>query len=428
MKGGWAFALGCVVLGACASTPAWRAVSPDLAVRVTVQEQQSRSCVRIGGAAPNCHEAVSLAGMTLSSRGGKVAYPARTGDRWAVIHDGRAGAQWDGVGAPVLNPAGVRVAYPALGPSGWSVVVDSTPGPTFDAIIAGTLGFDSSGVHVGYVARRGDFSFVIIDGVASDAWSVASRPMFFDDGAHSAYVGWRDGRAHAVLDGVPSSGHDSIGGFAYSVARSAWAYAARDAGTWHVIAGSSRGEPFESVRGLVWPPGRNDTLPTYIARRGGAETVVLGGVPQRWHTRVSSFASAAAGEMWGYVADTGDVYISGALIATETAAVDLAIAEDGSAFAWVAAREGAVEIVAGRERTPFDIVIPGTLQFLPGSRSWACLAGDRRQRDVFVVVDGRRTSHGIEWTELVRIAGSAEPLATLRSMIAAKARLALAGR
>src|SRR3954465_6871064 len=157
------FVGGILALAACAPPPAWHAVSLDRAIHVTVQEQKSQSCVTVGSAAPRCHEAVSLPGMTLSSRGGSVAYPARSGDRWVVIHDGRAGPEWDAVGTPVLNADGARIAYPAMGRTGWSVVVDGDAGVAFDAIIAGTLCFDSTGAHVGYVARRADSSVVVID-------------------------------------------------------------------------------------------------------------------------------------------------------------------------------------------------------------------------------------------------------------------------
>jgi hypothetical protein len=269
---------------------------------------------------------------------------------------------------------------------------------------------------------------VVIDSAESRAWSVASRPLFFADGAHSAYVGWLHGRAHAVLDGVPEAAHDSIAGLAYSVPHAAWAYAARDSGAWTVVAGASHDGPFDGVRDLRWPLGRNDTLPAYIARRGSAEAVVLAGVPQRWHSRVSSLAFDGVGRRWGYIADTGDVYVDGALVAKEKAAADLAFSEDGSAFAYVAAQDGSTAIVAEGTRSSYDLVVPGTLQFLSGSQSWTCLAGDQRRREVFVVIDGWRTTHRIEWVELVRVAGRAEPLAALRSMIAAEARLALAGR
>ena len=406
--------------------PVWRAVSVDRAIQVTVQERQSRSCVRVGDTDPRCHDAVSLRGMTLSSRGGSVAYPARVGARWVVIHNGRAGPEWDGVGTPALSADGSRVAYPAVSGSAWSVVVDGKPGAAFDAIIFGTLGFDSTGTHIGYVGRRGDSSFVVIDGRESRGWSAASRPQFFADGSHSAYVGWLGGRAHAVLDGVPQAAHDSIGGFAYADTRAVWAYTARDSSAWNVIAGSSRVGTYEQLRELSWPRAGKRAWPVYIAGQHGVEAVFGAGVAPRWHKRVSSLAFDADDRMWGYVADTGDVYINGERFAREIAAADLTFSEDGSAFAYVAAREKNVEIVTGLGRTSFDLVVPGTLQFLSGSSSWTCLAGDQQRRDVFVVIDGKRTSHRIAWHELVRTSALADPVGTLRAMVAAEARLALA--
>jgi hypothetical protein len=413
-----------VMLAGC-TPPVWHAVSVDRAIHVTVQEQQSRSCVRVGSTDPRCHDAVSLPGMTLSSRGGSVAYPARVGAQWVVVHNGRPGPEWDGVGTPALNVDGSRVAYPAVAGSTWSVIVDGKPGAAFDAIVIGTLGFDSTGRHLGYVGRRGDSSFVVIDGRESRGWSAASRPLFFADGTHSAYVGWLNGRAHAVLDGVPQAPRDSIGGFAYAVARSVWAYTARDSNAWNVIAGSSLIGTYEQVRELSWPRAGKKALPVYIAKQDGVEAVFGAGVAPRWHKRVSSLAFDAEDRMWGYVADTGDVYINGERFAKEIAAADLTFSDDGSAFAYVAAREKSVEIVTGLGRTSFDLVVPGTLQFLSGTSTWTCLAGDQQRRDVFVVIDGKRTSHRIPWHELVRTSSLPDPVGTLRAMVAAEARLAL---
>jgi hypothetical protein len=419
-----AVAASVLALAGCAP-PVWRAVSVDRAVHVTVQEQQSRSCVRVGNTGPRCHDAVSLPGMTLSSRGGGVAYPARVGTRWVIVHNGTTGSEWDGVGTPALSPDGSRVAYPAVAGSTWSVVVDGKPGAAFDAIIHGTLSFDSTGSHVGYVGRRGDSSFVVVDGRESRGWTAASRPLFFGNGSRSAYAGWMHGRAHAVLDGIVQAPHDSIGGFAYSVARSVWAYAARDSTVWNVIAGSSLIGRYEQVRELSWPRAGKKALPAYIARQDSVEAVFGAGVAPRWHRRVSSAAFDVEDRMWGYVADSGDVYINGDRFAKEIAAADLTFSEDGSAFAYVAAREKSMEIVTGLGRTSFDLVVPGTLQFLSGSSSWTCLAGDQRRRDVFVVVDGKRTSHRIPWHELVRTSALPDPVGTLRAIVAAEARLAL---
>lgn len=363
--------------------------------------------------------------MTFAESGGSIAYPAKVDGRWVVIHGGRAGPPWDGVGSPVLSRDGTRVAYPANGETGWTVMIDDKPGPTFEAIVSGSLGFDSSGGHVGYVGRRGDSSFAVIDGVSSRGWSLASRPIFFDDGSRSAYIGWLGKAAIPVFDGVPSSAHDSIGGVAYSAAQSAWAYATRDSGVWQVVAGAARLGPFDQVRDLIWPRHRIDPRPTFVARAGGAEAVVLDGVAQRWHRRISSLVFQSSGRRWGYIADSGAVYVDGNLAASEMAAADLAISDDGMRFAYVAARGTALEVVEGGARYGFDVIVPATLAFLPGG-SWAVLAGDRARRELFVVVDGRRTSRRVDWQELVQMTQLPDPPGALRAMIAAEARLALA--
>jgi hypothetical protein len=399
-------------------------VSPDRGTQVVVQEQSGRSCVAIDGKAQRCHDAVSLAGVTFAVRGGSVAYPARVDGRWVVVHDGRAGPSWDGVGVPVLSVDGGHVAYPVLDRTGWRVVVDDRPGPEFGAIIANTIVLDSTGSHHAYVGQRGDSSYVVIDGVASRGWSLASRPILA--GNATAYVARLGAAAMLVTDGRAGPPHDSIGDVAYSPRASTWAYAARDAGAWSVVGGEPGLAPFAEVRELSWPPGRNTSHPAFIGRTAEGEAVIMDGVAPLWHARVSSLAFARVGPRWGYVANDDAVYVDGALRATEPAAADLVISDDGSRVAWVAERGDSTDVVAGDKRHTFDLVIPATLQFLPGRPTWVCLAGDRKRRALFVVVDGRRTDRAFDWEEIVRMSQRADAVGTLRAWVAAEAWVALA--
>ncbi|MEO7367012.1 MAG: hypothetical protein ABIZ36_03585 [Gemmatimonadaceae bacterium] len=416
----------CAFTASCASSPVWRSVSPDRGTRVAVREVRGQSCVTIGSKAPRCHDAISLAGVAFAARGGSVAYPALVDGRWVVVHDGNAGPSWDGVGVPVLSTEGNHVAYPGLDQAGWHLVIDDRSGPAFAAIIAGSIVLDSTGNHHGYVIRRGDSAYVVIDGVASRGWSRASRPILAADATHTAYVARLGTPAMLVTDGHAGPPHDSIGDVVYSPRASTWAYAARDAGIWSVGGDEARLAPFAEVRELSWPPSRTTSHPAFIGRTAEGDAVIMDGVAPLWHARVSSLAFARVGPRWGYVANDEAVYVDGALRATELAAADLVISDDGSRVAWAAERGDSTDVVADDKRHTFDLVIPATLQFLPGRPTWVCLAGDRKRRALFVVVDGRRTDRAFDWEEIVRISQRADAVGTLRARVAAEALVALA--
>ena len=415
----------CLASVACARAPVWLALSPDRGTRVAVHDQKGRSCVAIDEAVVRCHDAVSLTGVTFAARGGSVAYPARVSGRWVIVHNGRAGPSWDGVGMPVLSSDGAHVAYAATSESRWRVVVDERSGEAFDAIIAGTIVFDAAGAHHAYVALRGDSAHVVIDGEVSRGWTAVSRPILAEGGARSAFSAKLGDSTMLVIDGRPGPAHEAIGQVVFSIGTAEWAYAARDAGVWQVVTGPTRQGPFDEVRDLSWPENRREGGPAFIARTRDREAAVVGGAALRWHTRVSSLVFARSGSRWGYIADATEVYLDGELLATEGEAADLAIADDGTRIAYVAMRGASVEVVDGAGRHAFDAVVPATLQFLAGRTTWACLVSDRTRRTVFVVVDGRPTNRRLDWTEVVRIVQRPDAPEALRALVAAEAQLAL---
>lgn len=418
----WTALVICVAAGACATGGAWRAVSPDHGTRVTVVGRGGQSCITIGAGPAQCHDGVDLA-IAFASRGPSVAYGARVGDRWTVFHDGRAGSSWDGVGPPVLSADGARVAYAASAGGRWRVVVDEMPGEPFDAIVRGTLTFDPSGSRVAYAARRGDSVYVVTDGAVSRGWTRATRPLFDDNGAHVAYGATLGALAMVVLDGSAGPAHEAIGEIALSASPEGWAYGAYDHGAWYVIGPGAVLGPYESIRDLRFGR-RGGAVPSFIARGAGRESAVVGGVSRGSHGHVSSLALDRTGERWGYIADDSAVYVDGTLTAIEKQASELAIAEDGARFAYLARRGDTIEVVDDRGRSRFDLVVEGTLQFLPSTHVWTCLAGDRARRELFVVVNGQRTERRLDWTEVVRFASQPNAQAAVKAWVAAEARLA----
>ena len=93
----------------CNVTPGYRVTSLPGAGLVTGGSWQ---LVVDGKASESKFDAVSA--LTFSPDGKRLAYRARTGDKWRVVCDGQASADFEFVGPPVLSPDGKRVAFGAL--------------------------------------------------------------------------------------------------------------------------------------------------------------------------------------------------------------------------------------------------------------------------------------------------------------------------
>jgi len=377
--------------------------------------------------------------LAFDSSGAHVVYAARVGDRWTVVRDGISGARWDGVGAPRLSRDGARLAYPALENGRWHVVVDGVAGDAFDAILAGTLKFDPTGRRVVYVASRGDSVQVVVDGVASPGWSGVGRLTFDGDGTHLAYAARREARWRVVVDDQPGPEHDEIGQVALGPVSPTrgdgvdsvdfrppgrLAYAARDSGRWRVVAEGNASAPFDAVRALVHLP--NDDGVVFVARLDAREGVVRGGRIERWHDAVEPPTFSPDGR-WGYVARDGDsvsVIVDGAVAARAAWAADLTLGR-AARQAYVTAEGDRMVVVDEQTRHVFDLVVTATLQFVADGTVWACLAGDRAKRELFVVVNGVRVGRPFDWPEIVRRMHDGEGAAAVRAWVVAEATRAI---
>jgi len=417
----------------CHPSATWRAMSPDHRTMVTVSSRGGRSCVVVASRPDGCFDGLAVRTLAFDATGAHVAYAARVGARWAVVRDGRAGALWDGVGAPVLSRDGSRLAYPAFANDRWRVVVDDVAGDAFDAILSGTLAFDPTGRRVMYAASRGDSVHVVVDGVTSPAWSGVGRLTFDGEGTHFAHAARKGRRWHVVVDGRPGPEHDEIGDVVLDSAspsradpgsRVQLAYAARDSGRWRVVADGIASAPFDAVRALGRPP--NGEAIAFVARLDKREAVVRGGRIDRWHDAVEPPAFSLDGR-WGYVAHDGDsvsVMLDGRVAARAPWATDLAFGR-GARQAYVTTDGDRMVVVDEVARHAFDLVVTGTLQFVGDGTAWACLAGDRARRELFVVVDGVRVGRPFDWSEIVRRMHDTDGAALVRGWVAAEAARAM---
>jgi hypothetical protein len=425
---------------ACATGPARVIVPGPYPAQVAVTQQRNAACVA-ASTWTQCHDGVNLHTFAFSADGASLAYAAHSRGEWTVVHDGRAGAPWPGVGAPVLSADGRRVAYPAWDGRSWRVVVDGVAGPAWDELLVGSITFNAAGNRHAYAGRRAGAVHVVVDGAVSDAWDGVARIMFSPSGSAVAWVARNDASAMVVVNGIPGSLHDDVSELALDDGR--YAYSARDGEAWWVIhdmygpredgsredgsrEDGSRGTggwsaygPYEAVSHVavarsVW----------FVARRGDRAAAWRDGEALSWHDAVGAPVLGNAPDAWAYAArDAGasTMIVAGRTVGREAVIADVAISADAARYAFVASDSTGGFIVDDAGRYPFARVVEATLRFSPCGYWSALVLPAGGAHELRVAVDGALTPVRLGAADLVRLARRAAPRGALQSWVASAA-------
>lgn len=97
-----------------------------------------------------------------SGAGNAAAYVVETDSAAYVVHNDRAGKQYDAVGTVIFSPDGRRLAYGALFSGKWHMVVDGQEGAAYSAVKTPQFSPDSR--HLAYQALSGDRWYLVVDG------------------------------------------------------------------------------------------------------------------------------------------------------------------------------------------------------------------------------------------------------------------------
>ena len=421
-----------LALAACGPHLVWHGRTPDRRHDVRVVEHRGQF-VEVDGVRGPTFDAIALGALAMSSDGAHLAYAARRSDRWTVVADGREGPAYDGIGEIVYSSDGAHLAYAAERAGAWRVIADGLEGPEVTSVLAHTLQITQG--HVAYAATRSDGVHVVVDGVLGTAWSGVGRLTL--RGAHVAYVARVGDIAIAVVDGVAGPGYDAIAELV--VGADHVGYVAQRGNRWVAVVDGVESAPWELVRGLTFSgdgahvayaarrahddttgvvdgtPGvsyrgvRPATIafpdgadrPTFVARRGDRFFVVHGDVEGPPFDDVRTPVLGPAGR-WGYVGRYGDAWmpvIDGVEARAFRWASDPVFSDDGRRVGFLARRGADVSAIVDDTEHRFDIVLDGTLAFGP-SGHWGCVAGDRKQRSFYFVIDGVRTA-GLEVNEAI---------------------------
>lgn len=421
-------------LTGCRPASVWQGLSPDHRTSVEVSSSGGRSCVAAGSRSRECYDGVALHHIEFSTDSRHLAYPVQEGSRWFVVRDGIRGLAVEGVGELVFSPNGRRLAYSAERDGAWYVVVDDRFIGPFESLLVGSLVFDVSGDRLAFVSVEAGRAVPVVDGIRGRGHDGVASIAFSPDGRRVSWVARDADRMCVVLDGVPGTPHDVVTEVRFSPTGGGIAYIARDADAWWIVHAGVRSGPYAGARHLAFLPVTGTPIFTEVRAEG--ERVVMGGSAGPAFSAIDPLSLGATAEQWGYVARDSlqsTVVIAGGTFGTYDHAGDLVFGA-GARFAYLTRSGEGDRIVHDRGVARFDMVVDGTLQFLPDGSRWAGLVGDLSRRRLWVTVEGERATRPFSWSEFVKAASSRTPdgegfpaeLAALRAWVAAEAAI-LAG-
>ena len=295
----------------------------------------------------------------------RVAYVAKRGQKFLVVVDNKAQAEFDdiSVGAPIFSPDSRRVAYEAKRGGKWYVVVDGAEGKPFDMVTA--VRFSPTSRHILFEAKRGDKWYIVRDNVEIARDEYRGEPRRSVEGEPEVFTLNQGDHWYVVVDGVMSKPYQSLGNnIEMSDDRKHMLYRAYSEGKGFVVLDGKEGPRYDSVEENSYKISPDGSRMGYIARDvdrlGDKYIVVVDGRESKPYDHVSEPYFSSDSKHVAYV---------------------------GSSFK--PARQGiahAVAVIDGVEGEKFDRIDPSFYFSPDGSR--VAYNAERDGKSV-LVVDGR---------------------------------------
>jgi hypothetical protein len=344
-----------------------------------------------------------------AERGAGVAFAVDVDGKTQVLHNGRAGKPYAGVGTIALSPDGSRCAYAALIDGKWRVVVDGVEGERgFDAVWRPA--FSPDGKHVLYQALAGERWLLAVDRTVNAGTPKRNRsPEFSADSSRVAFrdeVG-DDGEGKLVVTDLklerPVVVAERVSSMVVDASRSkigAVFATAEGQGVLTVTFDrpeqARKGALYRAVHDLVLAP--DGGAVAYVAERAGQRLIVLDDRELPVQADMLLFPTVRPGgkAVGAFVASGGAVrfaqfFAEGAPEAAYEEVEGLVYSDDGRSHAYAARRGPSwVVVVNGKEGPPFDRVV--SPQFTPSGKAVVYRARQSGRRFVVVAdLEGKTT-------------------------------------
>jgi hypothetical protein len=420
----WLVVLGVATLG-CSPTVVWYGHSPDRRHEVEIVESASSQRIRVDGEEGEPFRGIAPEALAYSPDGTRLAYAAEDATGWHLVVDGVPGPAHAGIGQVTFSPNGKSIAYVALDRDRWRAFRDQVPGRAFPAVLEDTLRFSADGAHLayvartqkgvsavldehvgpsydgtlGYVARRGQRSRLVLDGAEGLEVDAIGEVVFAN--GHSAYAALREPAWVAVVDGVVGQPYDRVDALRLTLDGQHVAYVARRGRQQLVVHDGVESAPYPLVeqRTLTFAP---DGRLAYVAsppapadpaeaRPPGGMHLVLDGSPGPAFDEIEPPVFAPRGRRWGYLAKRAGkafVIVDGRESVPYRWASDLTFSQDGARHAYLARQGRAGMVVRDDSRTALPPLVRGSLVLDATGRHFACVVAVRSVRQFYLVVDG----------------------------------------
>ena len=348
----------------------------------------------VTGSRSAAYDEIAIADLVFAEPRHRFAVPARRGEQWTMLVDGRATGYFDGVDTAAFSDDGDHVAFAATRAGHTLVVHDGRVGEPLDDVALASLAFSRHGARLGYAARKGRCTRVYTSDTPARGCYRSIKTLFVGSAAP------RDAVLSADDDGTPffeqplGGGRAPLPGLtALAVAPSGqhWAATLKEESGVRVVRDGATAAVVEDARELAFSP--SDEL-SFVAKSGAGWHFVLETLRERDYPWIQGVTFSARGARHAYRAGAGKdvaVVVDGHELARAAFADGVVFSPDERHVAF-ALREDVETawLVCDDQRFAFDILWEASIGFSRDGRHFGAVVGDRSKRRLAISLDGRR--------------------------------------